>query len=68
MKNYRGGGKDLIKFLMNDNNKDIIEKFKILKVIGIGAFGVVFTAINKKTKKRVAIKKVRIFIIPNINY
>lgn len=43
---------------MNDNAKDLNENFDIKRVIGIGAFGVVFTAINKKTRKRVAIKKV----------
>lgn len=56
-KNYPGN-RNLFKFLMSDNNKDINDSYKMLKVIGIGAFGVVFTAINKKTKKRVAIKKV----------
>ena len=43
---------------MKDNTEELTGKYKMLKVIGIGAFGVVFTAINKKTKKMVAIKKV----------
>lgn len=53
---------------MNDNDSDLNDKYKMLKVIGIGAFGVVFTAVNKKTRKRVAIKKVSfIYNFININ-
>ena len=43
---------------MKDNDKDLNSKYRMLKVIGIGDFGVVFTAVNKKTNKIVAIKKV----------
>ena len=59
-KNFSGNStiRNLNRFLMNDNNQDIKGKYHIRRVIGIGAFGVVFTAINKKTKKKVAIKKV----------
>lgn len=34
------------------------EKYEIIKQIGSGAYGVVASAINKETKKKVAIKKV----------
>ena len=47
-----------MEFLMNDNKDDLKGKYKIQKIIGIGAFGVVFSAIDIKTNKKVAIKKV----------
>jgi serine/threonine protein kinase len=55
---HHPGKRNLIKFLMKDNNEDIDAKYKIHNYIGMGAFGVVFSATDKKTKKRVAIKKV----------
>jgi Protein kinase domain. len=34
------------------------EKYEFIKLIGVGAYGVVCSALNKKTGQKVAIKKV----------
>ena len=36
-----------------------MEKYKITKVLGDGAFGTVFQAVNNKTNEIVAIKKIK---------
>ena len=36
----------------------VLQKFNIIKKLGKGAYGVVWEAQNKKTKKKVALKKI----------
>lgn len=44
------------------------EKYEFIKLIGIGAYGVVCAATNKKNDSKVAIKKVKsIFLYISIN-
>lgn len=37
----------------------IDERYEVIKQVGSGAYGVVASALNKQTNKKVAIKKVR---------
>ena len=43
------------------------EKYEVIKQIGAGAYGVVASALNKQTNKKVAIKKVQVAIMQVIN-
>lgn len=45
----------------------IDEKYEIIKQVGSGAYGVVASALNKQTNKKVAIKKVTHQITQVIN-
>ncbi len=45
----------------------IDDKYEVIKQVGSGAYGVVASALNKQTNKKVAIKKVFIFNMQVIN-
>lgn len=39
------------------------DKYEVIKQVGTGAYGVVASALNKQTNKKVAIKKVRCVLL-----
>ena len=40
----------------------IVKKFEIIQKLGKGAYGIVWKAIDKKTKQTIALKKVKLVV------